>query len=115
MAVIVYLPQRFQLQNGYSAIDAGVRMLAYLLFSSFSAGVAAVLMVIKNVIYYMLVFAVCLQVLGLGLLSTLPATEHLATRQYGYQVILGFGFGISLSVLPLMARMEVSRADHGMT
>ncbi|KAJ5260470.1 hypothetical protein N7478_012075 [Penicillium angulare] len=112
IAVIVYLPQRFQIQNGDPPIMAGVRMLAYLLVSSLFAGLAAVAVVFKNVLFPLMLFSSIMQIVGLGLLSTLPTTVGIFPGQYGYQVILGIGFGIALSVLPLITRMEITLFDH---
>ena len=115
MTIIVYLPQRFQLENGLSPVGAGVRMLAYLLVSSFAAGLASVIYVVRNVLFPFIVVATGLQVIGLGLMSTLPqsSSSGVPSQQYGYQVILGMGFGISLSSLPLIGRMQVGQEDHG--
>jgi hypothetical protein len=115
MTIIIYLPQRFQLESGVSPIGAGVRMLAYLLVSSFTAGAASVVYVIKNVLFPMLVVGTGLQVIGLGLMSSLSANGGVPPEQYGYQVILGIGFGLSLSCLPLIGRMQVGPKDHGMS
>lgn len=88
-------------------------MLAYLLVSSFSAGLASVIYVIKNVLFPFIVVATGLQVIGLGLMSSLSSSSDVQPQQYGYQVILGLGFGISLSSLPLIARLQVGPEDHG--
>lgn len=116
MTAVIYLPQRFQLQNSYSPADAGVRMLPLLLLSSVAAGVGGFIVQIKNVSFYLLVVSACLQLLGLGLMSSLPASMGSApARQYGYQIILGVGFGLSLSTLPLVARLEVEKEDHAVS
>ena len=88
-------------------------MLAYLLVSSFFAGIAAVVVIFKNVLFPLMLFSSIMQVVGLGLLSSLPKTIGIFPGQYGYQVILGIGFGTALSVLPLITRMEITRSDHG--
>ena len=113
MTIIIYLPQRFQLENGLSPVEAGVRMLAYLLISSFAAGAASVVYVIKNVLFPFIVVATALQIVGLGLMSSLSSSSEIQPQQYVYQVILGLGFGISLSSLPLIARLQVGPEDHG--
>ncbi|KAK5942745.1 hypothetical protein PMZ80_005311 [Knufia obscura] len=52
---------------------------------------------------------------GLGLMSSLPIGGGVTARQYGFQVILGVGFGLSLSTLPLIARLEVEKEDHAVS
>ena len=113
MATIIFLPQRFQLENGLSPVAAGVRMLALLLLSAFGAGLGGALCSKKNISFWILVVSLAFQVLGLGLMSSLPNSEGISARQYVYQCILGLGFGLSLSSLALVARFEVKVADHG--
>ncbi|KAM7215801.1 Major facilitator superfamily domain containing protein [Rhypophila decipiens] len=114
MMTIVFLPQRFQLQNGLSPVDAGIRMLALLTLSATGAGLGGIIASQRNISWYILAFSQSLQLIGLGLMSTLP-TEAGAVRaeQYGYQVILGLGFGLTLSSLVIVARMEVEAKDVG--
>lgn len=49
---------------------------------------------------------------GLGLMSTLP-TFKMLNAQYGYQTILGLGFGSSLTNLVIIARLEVTAEEIG--
>lgn len=113
MATIIFLPQRFQLSNGLSPVGAGIRMLPLLLLSAFGAGLGGAICSRKNVSFWILMGSLALQVLGLGLMSSLPISEAIAARQYVYQCILGLGFGLSLSSLALVARFEVKAVDHG--
>ncbi|KAG8623588.1 hypothetical protein KVT40_008564 [Elsinoe batatas] len=87
MITIVFLPQRFQLQNNLSPSEAGIRMLALLLASAIGAGVSGLIVVKHNISWYLLFLAICLQIVGLALMSTLPVTSGtVTTAQYGYQV-----------------------------
>ncbi len=113
MVIIIFLPQRFQIENSLSPVDAGVKMLALLLLSAFGAGLAGFICSKKNISWYLLVLSNVLQVIGLGLLSTIPSSDTVLARQYGYQVILGLGFGLGLSSLVIVSRVEVDEADLG--
>ena len=113
MVIIIFLPQRFQIENSLSPVDAGVKMLALLLLSAFGAGLAGFICSKKNVSWYLLVLSNTLQVIGLGLLSSVPSSDVVLARQYGYQVILGLGFGLGLSSLVIVSRVEVDDADLG--
>lgn len=62
---------------------------------------------------YIVIFASTLQVIGFALLSTLPATTKLVARQYGYEIIAGFGCGINISLLVLMVPFSVKSLDKG--
>lgn len=88
-------------------------MLALLLLSALGAGLGGAISSRRNVSWYILVLALALQLIGLGLMSTLPASGPVAARQYGYQAILGLGFGLSLSSLVILARVEVGPSDLG--
>ncbi|KAL8995318.1 MAG: hypothetical protein Q9169_004922 [Polycauliona sp. 2 TL-2023] len=115
MVTIIYLPQRFQIENNLSPVDAGVKMLALLLLSAFGAGLAGFICSKKNISWYLLVLSNILQVIGLGLLSSIPNSETVLARQYGYQVILGLGFGLGLTSLVIVSRVEVEEADLAVT
>lgn len=62
---------------------------------------------------YLVIFASVLQIIGFALLSTLPASSELIPAQYGYEVIAGFGCGINISLLMLMAPFSVTDQDKG--
>ncbi|KAK4118273.1 MFS general substrate transporter [Parathielavia appendiculata] len=114
MMTIIFLPQRFQLQNGLSPIDAGIRMLALLILSATGAGLGGIIATRRNISWYILAGSLALQLVGLGLMSTLPtAAGEVRAAQYGYQVVLGLGFGLTLSSLAIVLRMEVDAADSG--
>lgn len=112
MMTIIFLPQRLQLQYGSSAERAGVQMLALLLLSASGATVGALLCNKWGVAWYLLVASQALQLVGLGLMSSLSATA-LDTPSVlpGYQVILGIAFGLSLSCLTFIARVGVDDRD----
>jgi hypothetical protein len=114
MMTIVFLPQRFQLQNGLPPVDAGIRMLALLTLSATGAGLGGIIASRRNISWYILAGSQSLQLIGLGLMSSLPtAAGEVRAEQYGYQVILGLGFGLTLSSLVIVARMEVEAKDVG--
>lgn len=113
MVTIIDLPQRFQIINDLSPVKAGIRMLPLLLSSAVGAGITGVLCSKKNLSSYLLVFANALQIVGTGLFTTLPVTQSIATSQYGFQIIMGLAFGMSLTCLIIIARVESNSADHG--
>ncbi|KAF7595516.1 hypothetical protein BBP40_005852 [Aspergillus hancockii] len=111
MMFVVFLPQRFQIQERLSPVTSGIRMLPMLLLSSFGAGCGGIINSKKNVSFYTLLTAITLQIIGLGLMATLPASGSLPAAQYGFQAILGLGFGLSLTSLVIISRMEVDGQD----
>jgi hypothetical protein len=60
----------------------------------------------KNLTSYSLIVAACLMLLGCGLLSTIPSSQAITPPQYGYQVILGLGIGISFTSLTMIAALS---------
>jgi hypothetical protein len=55
-----------------------------------------------------------LVVVGTGLLSSLPSDGHRTESQYGWEVILGLGVGMTVSTATFMNSLEVEFEDHGM-
>lgn len=65
-------------------------------------------------LYVLLLGTVC-QTVGAALLSTLPTTVYaVLAMQYGYQVILGFGYGLNLTILVLLAPSVTEKEDIGL-
>ena len=63
---------------------------------------------------YLVILAYSIQVVGFGLLSSLPLSEIEPHAQYGYQVIAGFGVGINISTLLLMTPFSIAdKSDNG--
>lgn len=93
---------------------AGVRLLAFSVASPIGSIVTSIITGKAKVppIYFVLLASV-LQVIGFGLLSSLPTTSHTSPAQYGYEVIAGFGCGINISLLILMTPFSVEKRDQG--
>ena len=111
---IVQIPSRFQVVDGVSALEAGIRVLPFSVLVPIGASATAAL-VGKTKIppIYMSFFGSAMQVVGFALLSTLPLNTHDNQSQYGYQAIAGFAIGINLGCLTLMAPFAVEKRDKG--
>ena|SRR5687767_6727629 len=107
LVLIVFLPQRFQLMNGLSPVHSGVRMLPLLLLSATGAGLGGIMSKTRNISSHVLLVSLGLQLLGLGLMTTLPTTAEFTSDIYGFEVILGLGFGLTLSCVVIVAQTEV--------
>lgn len=108
------LPQRFQLINGLSSLDAGVRLVpfgaAVPIGTVASANIAGKLQVPA---VYIIIAGAVLQVVGFALLSTLEASTQIPPAVYGYQVIAGLGCGISFQTLFLAIPFIAEKRDYG--
>lgn len=114
MAAIISIPQRFQVVNGTNAIDAGIRMLPLLLCSPFATVFASLLLTkLRLPPLYVLLAGCGLQTLGVGLFSSLDPShlDNIPSYQYGYQVIMGCGFGLNLSTVLMMVPLVVTQRD----
>ena len=59
----------------------------------------------KNLTSHTLIVAVCLILLGCGLMSTISDTPTLDEAVYGYQCILGLGTGLTFSSVTMMTNL----------
>ncbi|KAI4100505.1 MAG: hypothetical protein L6R37_005420 [Teloschistes peruensis] len=114
LTMAIDLPQKFQVVNSDSAFRAGYRLLALMLSFSLAAVVSSMLTEKKRVPpLYTLCAAACLQILGLALMTSLSTTTQgtaFPREQYGYEIIMGFGFGLSISTLIMTIPLVV--VDH---
>ncbi|KAI0405746.1 putative multidrug resistance protein fnx1 [Xylaria palmicola] len=113
--VSVYqLPQRFQLVNRLSGLDAGVRLMPFTLASPVGTGIAAgIAGKFKVPPIWVIIAGSSLQVVGFSLLGTLPVTLDFLPRIYGYEVIAGFGCGMNLALLFVIIPGVVESRDQG--
>jgi len=75
---------------------------------------AILVSVAKIPAFYVLATACSLQVIGLALMSTLPTdTMDVASAQYGYEVIMGVGFGLAIPTAVVMVCIFVEAKDQG--
>ncbi|KAL8959883.1 MAG: hypothetical protein Q9193_003324 [Seirophora villosa] len=117
LTMVIVLPQKFQVVNGDSGFKAGYRLLALMMSFSLGAILSSILTEKKRVPpFCTFIFAACLQILGLGLMTSLPTTQlGFPPAQYGYEVVMGFGFGLSISTLIMSVPLVVGGDDHAVT
>lgn len=92
---IIQIPQRFQLVNGTSTLESGVRMLPFILgipistaFTSMSASKLQVPPI------FLFALGCCLQIVGAVLLSN--SSVDIRPQTYGFEAILGVGLGLNI-------------------
>lgn len=115
VSIIVNIPQRSQAAYGMSPEKAGLTLLPLMLSSPLATAFSAVLTgKLKVAPFYIIVVACVLQTVGLGLTCSLPTdSTSVPPAQYGYEVIMGFGFGLGLTTLLTLARAVVPEPHLG--
>ena len=64
--------------------------------------------------FYLILASALFQIVGVGLTCTLPTnTTSVSASQYGFEVLMGIGFGMGLTTLLTFARVVVSEKDTG--
>ncbi|RDL42325.1 Uncharacterized protein BP5553_02304 [Venustampulla echinocandica] len=117
VAIIVNIPQRAQAVYDVSSSEAGLGLLPLMLSSPFATALSGYLTSSRNVppVHIILVGAI-LQVIGVGLTCSLPITATGFPKQlYGFEVIMGLGFGLGLSTLLVLARLVVDEKNLPVT
>lgn len=110
------LPQRFQLVNGLSALDAGVRLLPFgaaVPIGTVAGAKAASALRVPAI--FLVMFGAVIQIICYSLLSTLGNSLSIEPAMYGYEVLVGLGSGPSYQVLYLIVPLFTSeKIDNGM-
>lgn len=113
VSIVVNIPQRAQAVNGLSPVRAGITLLPLLLTSPLAtAGQGVLTSNFKVPPFYLMLIGAVLQLIGVGLTSSLPTDKRkIAPQQYGYEVIMGLGFGLGLSTVLTLAPLVVTEVD----
>ena len=109
---IIAIPERFQIVNALSSTDAGVRLMPLLFASAAGSTIGGFFSHKRNRTFFTLTFASCLMVLGCGLLSTASRDIAIDNALYGYQVIFGFGLGMTFTTVTIIPSPECKFADY---
>ncbi|KAN0087242.1 Major facilitator superfamily domain containing protein [Elaphomyces granulatus] len=109
ISMMVNIPQKMQAVSHFSPVEVGVASLPLLLTAPLATALSGFL--VENLAvppFYLITIASVLQVVGVGLTCSLPADAiAVPTAQYGYEIIIGFGFGLGLTNLLIFARAVV--------
>jgi len=112
MTVLINLPQRFQIVNGFGPFQAGIRLLPMLLSSPVATATAGQLVSKLQVPpLHVMVAGASLQVVGVGLASTVGIDN--IKSMLGFEVIMGFAFGMTLVTLLIYVPFVVEKSDMG--
>lgn len=113
--VVINLPQRSQIVNGFSPFEAGYHLLALTISTPLGSTIAVFLTQKAKVPpLYILIGSAVIQIIGLAIMSTLSThTNTFQPAVYGYEVIIGVGFGLNMGTVVLLAPLVFSKQDMG--
>ncbi|RYP45630.1 hypothetical protein DL768_008067 [Monosporascus sp. mg162] len=111
LSVLIIIPERFQIVNGENALWSGVHLLPMLGATAFGSFLAGAVSSKRNNTSITLIVSLCLQLIGTSLLSTLSDVTTEIKAQYGYQVILGLGIGLSLGAATILVSLQARHVD----
>ncbi|KAI1113663.1 putative multidrug resistance protein fnx1 [Nemania sp. NC0429] len=113
VVTLFQLPEKFQLVYGLSGLEAGVRLIPFSFAVPFGTGIGpGVARKLKIPAIFIIMAGSVLQVIGFTLLGTLPDTLTIPHRMYGFDVIAGFGCGMSFTPLFLVITRAVDSTDR---
>lgn len=115
VAIVVNVPQRAQAVSGLSPLKAGLALLPLLLASPFATALSGFLTSnLRIPPFYLVLAASVLQLIGVGLSCSYPSDQtEVPPSQYGFEVIMGIGFGLGLTTILTFARAVVEEKHMG--
>lgn len=102
----VIIPERFQIVYRDQPLTAGVHLLPMLGACAVGSFLSGAICNKRNYTSFILMTATALQIIGLGLMSTLHGTEADIRASYGYQTIFGLGSGLVFSSATILAAVN---------
>ncbi|KAI0418325.1 drug resistance transporter [Xylaria grammica] len=109
ISLIILLPIRYQTTLGVGPLEAGVKLLPFVLLTSTGAALTGAL--VKNRRVAPVYVALCGIILQIAGLAALPSIAPADTGVYGLQVIIGLGAGFNIGVVTLMTPYVVEHKD----
>lgn len=111
---IIQLPIRYQTSVGASPLQAGVRLLPFVLCGPLGVIITASISKKRRVPpLYSALAASILQMLGLIFISRGPADNPDWTPLYGLEVLTGLGMGMSIGIVTLLTPYVAENRDLG--
>ncbi|KXX79724.1 Multidrug resistance protein 3 [Madurella mycetomatis] len=107
------LPQRFQLVNGLSNLDSGLRLLPFgAMFPVGSMTGSTLASKLRVPAIYLALVGSVFQVVGYALLSALSASLQVEAKVYGYLILAGFGCGLTYTMVYIVVPFTVEKRDQ---
>ncbi|KAL6694797.1 major facilitator superfamily domain-containing protein [Trichoderma pleuroticola] len=111
ISLTIIIPERFQIVNGEDALMAGIHLFPLLGACAVGSFLGGAISSKQNNTSYTLIGSSCLQLLGLGLMTTQSGANSAEPSQYAYQAIFGLGVGLCFSATTIVT--SISTAESG--
>ncbi|KAG2002792.1 hypothetical protein GB937_009558 [Aspergillus fischeri] len=110
VAIVVNVLQRAQAMSGLSPLKAGLALLPFLPASPFATALSGFLTSnLKIPPFYLILTASSLQLVGVSMSCSYPTSQsEVPPSQYGFEVIMGMGFGLGLITILTFALRSCS-------
>ena len=103
---VINLPQRFQIVDQDSPVIAGVKLLPMMVASAIGSLLGGGVNRKRNVTPFTLMAASAFQLLGYGLMSSLGDASPTPQKNFGFQIFLGLGFGLTMPSVTIIAQLH---------
>ncbi|KAL1897300.1 hypothetical protein Cpir12675_002406 [Ceratocystis pirilliformis] len=110
-ALTVAVPERFQVINGDNPLLAGLHLIPLLGSCAIGSFLAGALSSKRNNTSVTLIASSCLQLLGLGLMTTFSTANADVKPQYAFQAIIGLGVGMCFGSSTIIAALQIRNED----
>jgi hypothetical protein len=116
VTILFTIPQFGQAVYGLDPIPAALSVLPLLLSSPAAIVISGVLTSNYNVApAHIIIVGSVIQMVGVGLAIDIPLTgSQTSAKQYGFETIMGLGFGMTLGTVLTLAQLISSKEDVGM-
>lgn len=112
---VVEIPQRFEIVNGCTPVEAGVRLLAFAVTNPLGLILCAALLKRRIPFAYIALGSIALQAIGLFLFAEITPETYLWPGQFGYLVLAGLGTGGALGAFYMMFPIVVPIEDQAVS
>ncbi|KAL6824853.1 major facilitator superfamily domain-containing protein [Trichoderma camerunense] len=115
ISLTVIIPERFQIVNGEDALMAGIHLFPLLGACAVGSFLGGAISSKQNNTSYTLIGSSCLQLLGLGLMTTRSGANSAEPSQYAYQAIFGLGVGLCFSATTIVTSISTAESSEKAT
>ncbi|KAK0648531.1 major facilitator superfamily domain-containing protein [Cercophora newfieldiana] len=115
VTILFLIPQHAQAVYGLSPVQASLSVLPLLLASPAATAISGVLTSTFNVPpSYLIIIGAAIGAIAVGLIITIPLEgDTISAKQYGFEAMMGVGFGLSLSTVLTLGQLLVRKEDAG--